>query len=647
MADGKTSGASLSPVDLRGHIRRCRLQGFECGGIIRARFRANPKRQLAIGRRFFRIRLLPRWGSCHERRAEACTNAIQGRVFHVLTVPSASRSRCRRGSALLRSLVLFCSILLTSLAIGQDETPVEELEHEGALPSAEATDVELAEVENVELTWQEEFDAWFGANILPPIASVLFFEVGLDPVQTEDGHTLIRSAPLIVVVLFFGGILFTFRYGFVNVRLFRHSISVVRGVYTDPEAQGEVSHFKALTSALSATVGLGNIAGVAVAITLGGPGAVFWMWFAAFFGMSLKFSSCTFAQLHRHIHPDGRVLGGPMIYLDRGLRDTVIAPLAKVFAVVFAVLATFAAFGGGNMFQINQTASIIVMQFFPGTQQEALIRLVIGLSVAALAGVVIIGGIRRIGNITSTMVPLMCAFYCTVCIIIIGLNYQNVPSMFAEIFSGAFSAEAIYGGFIGVLVQGVRRAAFSNEAGVGSSAIAHAAARTKEPVREGLAAMLEPFIDTIVVCTMTALAILITDSHMDPSLEGVQITSLAFAQLGAWLPYVLSFAVFIFAFSTLISWGYYGERAIEYLAGPRGILPYRFVYVAVIVIGPLLSLQSVIDFSDMMLLSMAFPNIIGQMFMWGKVKALTDDYTARLKAGEIKPYAERVAAEQA
>ena len=555
-----------------------------------------------------------------------------------------SRSHSRRFFAQLCLHTLF-GVLLCAPAFAQNEPPLQEPETDAALPSAEATDVDMAQLDEPELTWQEEFDAWFGENILPPITALLFFEVGLDPVETEDGYNVIRSAPLIVVVLFLGGILFTFRYGFVNIRLFRHSLNVVRGIYTDPNAQGEVTHFKALTSALSATVGLGNIAGVAVAITLGGPGAVFWMWFAAFFGMSLKYSESTFAQLYRHVHPDGRVLGGPMVYLERGLRDTVIAPLAKVFAVVFAVLATFAAFGGGNMFQINQTASIIVMQFFPGTEQEGLIRLIIGLTVAALAGVVIIGGIRRIGAITSTMVPLMCAFYCTVCIIIIVLNYRNVPSMFAEIFTGAFSPEAAYGGFIGVLVQGVRRAAFSNEAGVGSSAIAHAAARTKEPVREGLAAMLEPFIDTILVCTMTALAILITESHtVNPSLEGVQITSLAFAQLGAWLPYVLSFAVFIFAFSTLISWGYYGERAVEYLFGPRGILPYRFVYVAVIVIGPLLSLQSVIDFSDMMLLSMAFPNIIGQLFMWGKVKALTDDYTARLKSGAIKPYVERVAA---
>lgn len=491
-----------------------------------------------------------------------------------------------------------------------------------------------------EPNFQEAFDAWVGEQVVARLAKVLFYSVGPEDVETEDGNTVQRSVPLIVLVLVLGGIFFTLRYGFINIRLFRHSIDVIRGRYDNPDDKGEISHFKALTSALSATVGLGNIAGVAVAISLGGPGAVLWMWLTAFLGMSMKFSSCTFAQLYRHINPEGRVLGGPMIYLDEGIgeRGPFFKPLGKALAILFAFLTIFAAFGGGNMFQGNQTASLITMQFF-GDSSSPFLNLAVGLAMAAMVGIVIIGGIRRIGDITSRMVPAMCVFYCLICLTIVVIHLSEAPRVLASIFTGAFNAEAVFGGFIGVLVQGMKRAAFSNEAGLGSAAIAHAAARTEEPVREGVVAMVGPFVDTIVVCTMTALAILITGSHLSgEGLEGVQITALAFADLGAFLPYVLCLAVFVFAFSTMISWGYYGERAVEYLVGERGIMPYRVVYVMVVVVGPLLSLSSVIDFSDMLLLSMAFPNILGMMLISGKVKAMTDDYVRRLKSGEMKPY---------
>ena len=304
-------------------------------------------------------------------------------------------------------------------------------------------------------------------------------------------------------------------------------------------------------------------------------------------------------------------------------------------AVVFAILTVFAAFGGGNMFQSNQTASIIAMQFFDGDDSPVL-RIGLGIVMATLVGMVLIGGIRRIGEITSRLVPAMCLFYCAICLVILLMNAGKVPGVFASIVTNAFQAEALFGGFIGVLIQGMRRAAFSNEAGLGSAAIAHAAAKTDEPVREGVVAMIGPFIDTIVVCTMTALAILVTGAHLEGG-EGVQITATAFAQLGGFVPYALCLAVFVFAYSTIIAWGYYGERAIEYLFGERGILPYRVVYVLVVILGPMLSLGSVIDFADMMLLSMAFPNIIGMAIISGKVKEMTVDYVRRLKSGEMQP----------
>ena len=334
--------------------------------------------------------------------------------------------------------------------------------------------------------WQESFDQWFGETVVSRVAAVFYFEIGPAHGETEDGLKIVRKMPVIVIVLFIGGFFFTFRYGFINIRLFRHLFAVLRGKYDRPEDAGEVTHFKALTSALSATVGLGNIAGVALAISLGGPGAVFWMWFTAFFGMSMKFSSAAFAQLYRRVGDDGRVLGGPMIYLEQGLKEKspALGVLGRVLAIVFAVLTVCSAFSAGNMFQANQTSSIIALQFFPGND-SAVIPLMVGLVLSVLVGIVIIGGIRRIGDITSKLVPTMCLFYCGVCLVIVVLNIGAAPAMLASIVTNAFSPEALYGGFVGVLVMGMRRAAFSNEAGLGSASIAQAAAKTGEPVQAG------------------------------------------------------------------------------------------------------------------------------------------------------------------
>ncbi len=444
--------------------------------------------------------------------------------------------------------------------------------------------------------------------------------------------------PLILFIMVTGGIFFTIRYGFLNIRLFRHAIDVVKGDYDHPEHEGDITHFQALTSALSATVGLGNIAGVAVAIGTGGPGAIFWIWCAAFFGMSMKFSSCTFAQLYRTKDSKGGMLGGPMVYLSEGLKEKNFEGMGKFLGVFFAIMTIMASFGGGNLFQANQTYEIIKMQF-PGANPW-----VVGITLAFLAGIVLLGGIKRIGAVTSKLVPLMCGFYVITCFIIIFTNLGEVPNMFSNIFRQAFSPDAMYGGFLGVMIQGLRRASFSNEAGLGSAAIAHSAAKTDEPVREGVVAMIGPFIDTIIVCTMTALVILVTNSHQAAAVQGkgVEMTALAFASLGDFMPYLLTVAICIFAYSTVISWSYYGERATEYLfgktLGDKAIAIYKLIYVFLIILGPVLTINHVVEFADLMLLSMAFPNILGMIYMSGKVKAHVDDYLGRYTSGKMVKY---------
>ncbi|NRA40099.1 MAG: alanine:cation symporter family protein, partial [Planctomycetes bacterium] len=408
-----------------------------------------------------------------------------------------------------------------------------------------------------------------------------------------------------------------------------------------PDDEGEVSHFKALTSALSATVGLGNIAGVAAAIAMGGPGAVLWMWMVAFFGMSMKFSSCSLSQMFRRVKDDGSILGGPMVYLDDGIKSLYpnLAWLGKTLAVLFCIFCVCGAFGGGNLFQANQTYILIATQCYGDPAAAAAwLPWTVGIVLAITAGLVLIGGIKRIGSVTSKMVPLMCGTYTLICLIIIICNISAVPSIIAEIFIQAFSPAAlIAGGFLGVFVTGMKRAAFSNEAGLGSAAIAHAAAKTKEPVREGVVAMLGPFIDTILVCTMTAITILATDAHLGQG-NGIELTHRAFSYLGNWATWALLIIVVIFAYSTIISWSYYAERVLEYLFGQAAILPYRILYVIAIVFGPLFTLGNVLDFSDLMLLSMAFPNIIGMILLSPLLAKKLKDYRSRLESGAMKPY---------
>lgn len=442
--------------------------------------------------------------------------------------------------------------------------------------------------------------------------------------------------PIVVIWLVVGAVFFTLRMNFINIRGFKHAIQLVRGDYDNPNDKGEVSHFQALTTALSATVGLGNIAGVAVAVAVGGPGATFWMIVAGLLGMSSKFVECTLGVKYRQIDANGEVSGGPMYYLNTAFQKRNLPIVGKVMAGLFAILCVGGSFGGGNMFQANQAFSQLEGQFSILQGNGAYF----GIILAILVGAVIIGGIKSIANITEKIVPFMAVLYVGASLFIIVMNYDQIFDVFALIFDSAFSGDAAKGGVIGVLIQGFRRAAFSNEAGVGSAAIAHSAVKTNEPVTEGIVALLEPFIDTVVICTMTALVIIITGRHTGYDLEGAQLTSSAFESVISWFPLLLVVAIFLFAFSTMISWSYYGLKAWTYLFGQSKATEYSYklLFLVFIVIGSTVSLGAVIDFSDMMILAMAFPNIFGLYLMSGEVRDDLRDYLARVKSGAIKKF---------
>jgi AGCS family alanine or glycine:cation symporter len=444
------------------------------------------------------------------------------------------------------------------------------------------------------------------------------------------------GVPIVVVWLVVGAVFFTLRMDFINFRGFKHAFQLVRGDYDNPNDKGEVSHFQALTTALSATVGLGNIAGVAVAVSIGGPGATFWMIVAGLLGMSSKFVECTLGVKYRNIDENGEVSGGPMYYLNTAFQKRNMPIVGKIVAGLFAILCVGGSFGGGNMFQANQAFSQLEGQFsmLQGN------GVYFGLILSILVGAVIIGGIKSIANITEKVVPFMAVLYVGASMFILIMNYDQIFSVFGIIFDSAFSADAAKGGFVGVLIQGFKRAAFSNEAGVGSAAIAHSAVKTNEPVSEGIVALLEPFIDTVVICTMTALVIIITGHHTGYDLEGAQLTSSAFESVISWFPMLLVVAIFLFAFSTMISWSYYGLKAWTYLFGQSKLTEYSYklLFLIFIIIGSSVSLGAVIDFSDMMILAMAFPNILGLYLMSGEVSADLKDYMDRVKSGAIKKF---------
>lgn len=446
--------------------------------------------------------------------------------------------------------------------------------------------------------------------------------------------------PLIVGWLILAGLVFTLYMGFINFRRFGLAVRVVRGDYDEPGSRGEVSHFQALTSALSGTVGLGNIAGVAVAIGIGGPGATFWMICAGFLSMTLKFTECTLAVKYRRIREDGVVSGGPMYYLAEGLKERGWGRLGMVLAPLFAVCCVAGSFGGGNMFQVNQAFQQV--QAVTGGNDSFFVGRgwLFGLIMAGLVALVIVGGIKSIGRVTAKLVPFMCGIYMLAGIVVILANLNELPAALWSILAGAFSAEGIEGGMIGVLIQGFRRAAFSNEAGIGSAPIAHAAVKTNDPASEGLVALLEPFIDTVVVCTVTALTIVITNAHTTSGLDGIGMTSAAFATVINWFPVILSFAVVLFAFSTQISWSYYGLKAWTYLLGESRTaeLSYKALFCAFTVIGAAMSLGKVVDFSDAAMFAMAIPNIIGLYLLAPVAKREAAAYIHRIESGAIKSY---------
>ncbi|WCL53087.1 alanine/glycine:cation symporter family protein [Gimibacter soli] len=470
---------------------------------------------------------------------------------------------------------------------------------------------------------------------------IIFFKIPLS--AFIDGAP---DVPFLIVWLLSGGIFFTFYMGFINLRGFAQSLRIVSGRYDNPADPGEVTHFQALTAALSATVGLGNIAGVALAITLGGPGATFWMILAGLFGMTSKFVEVTLGHKYRQIDENGVVAGGPMHYLSKGLAARNWPNAGRIVAVIFAVICIGGAFGAGNMFQANQaTAQLanVAADLTGGAESIFFGRpWIFGIIYAAGLALVIVGGIRGITRVTEFLVPIMAGIYVIAALFIIGANIEHLPDAFVAIFEGAFTGDGVAGGILGVMYMGLRRATFSNEAGLGTASIAHAAAKTKEPVAEGLVALLEPFVDTVVICTMTALVIIITDMHINGAgLDGIALTSAAFDSFIDGFRYVLTIAVPLFAFSTTITYYYYGERALHFLTGGNKgntVHVYKATYLAAIVVGSAMQLTAVMDFADAMLLALGFPNLVGVFIMRREVKAMLTDYLTRLKAGEIKPF---------
>jgi len=463
------------------------------------------------------------------------------------------------------------------------------------------------------------------APIVNPIVSTVFYSV---PLFGTD-------FPLIVGWLVVAAVIFTLYFGFIQFRGFKHSIELVRGDYFDPKDAGEVTPFQALATALSGTVGLGNIAGVGVAVYLGGPGATFWMILAGLLGMASKFTECTLGVRYRNEYPDGTVSGGPMYYLSKGLSEDGKAALGKFLAIFFSICCIGGALGGGNMFQANQSFAQVssIIPFFEGKGW------LFGLIMAAVVGFVIIGGIKSIARVTEKVVPFMAIIYVGAALLIILLNIGAVPAAVTAIFAGAFSPTAVAGGAIGALIQGFKRAAFSNEAGIGSASIAHAAVQTRHPVTEGYVALLEPFIDTVVICTMTSLVIIITGAWVpDSGVTGIDLTAKAFETNFSGFGYILAVAALLFAFSTMLSWSYYGLKAWTYMFGEGQAkeVVFKVIFCVFIVIGSSMSLGPVIDFSDAMIFAMAIANIIGLYLLMPKVKALVADYHERLRSGEIK-----------
>ncbi len=463
--------------------------------------------------------------------------------------------------------------------------------------------------------------------------SVLMFDIFFGAIEGT-------KMPFVVAWLIVGGVYLTFKMGFVNLKMMGHSFNIVRGKYKTKEDKGVISPFQSLATALSATVGIGNIAAVSIAISLGGSGAAFWMIMAGFLGMTLKFTEVTLSVKYREFLPDGTIMGGGMEYLSRGLADKGMVKTGKSMAMVFAFFMILGAIGAGNTFQISQSLTIMQGQipFFESYPYA------FGILMAVITGMVIIGGIKRIAHVAEAIVPFMVVFYLIMVFWVLGTYFTAIPDAFALIFSEAFTPTAVAGGIFGAMAQGFQRAVFSNEAGLGSAGIAHAPARVKYPVRQGLVSLYEPFIDTVVVCTMTALVIILTGVYTGGTSElqaiidakqGAALTSAAFGSVVSWFPTVLGFAIFMFAFSTMISWSYYGERAWVYLFGLKSSIIFKLIFLSFIIIATMVDTGTMVDFSSILFLALALPNIFGLVIMSGDVKMMLKDYLEKLKSGEL------------
>ena len=468
------------------------------------------------------------------------------------------------------------------------------------------------------------------APIATFIGQVVFFKIPIFGAQL----------PVVVLWLVVGAVFFTFYMGFINLRGFKHAIELVRGDYADPNSHGEVSHFQALATAVSGTVGIGNIGGVAVAVTVGGPGATFWLILAGFLGMSTKFVECTLGVKYRKEFEDGHVSGGPMYYLRQGFSDRGMEGFGKFMGTFYAIGIFIGALGIGNMFQSNQ--AYVQLNSVSGGALDGLGWLV-GLILAAVVFSVIVGGIKSIARVTEKIVPFMAVFYCVFAIIVILMNAGSIPQAISNIFTGAFTGEGVAGGALGAMIIGFQRAVFSNEAGIGSASIAHAAVKTDEPVTEGIVSLLEPFIDTIVICTITALVIgtaQVAAPDFAGDAQGVAMTSAAFEREFSWFPIPLAFAALLFAFSTMISWSYYGLKGWTYLFGEseRGQTIYKVIFCAFVALGCMVQLGPILDISDALVFLICVPNILGLYFLAPIVKREMNSYFARIESGEIRKF---------
>jgi len=446
----------------------------------------------------------------------------------------------------------------------------------------------------------------------------------LETLTTYSGNIagLLWGSKITLAALLGVGLYLTWKMRFIQLRGIKHSFEIISGKYSSKKDVGEVSHFQALATALSATVGTGNIAGVATAISLGGPGALFWMWVTAFFGMATKFVECTLAVKFREVSPDGQISGGPMYTLLHGLK-------MRRMATLFAVFALLASFGIGNMVQANSVVDGL-SYIYPSLKDNGW---VVGVILATMVGLVILGGVKRIARVASTIVPFMALLYIAASVIVLANYASEIPNAIVTILNHALNPWAVGGAAVGEAIRwGVARGLFSNEAGLGSSPMAHAAARTNEPVREGLVAMIEPFIDTLIICSMTGLVIIVTGAYIDrpDDLVGAALTAHAFSQSlgdsGAW---IVGFGLSLFAFSTIIAWSYYGDRSARFLFGEKAVMPYRVFYIMLVIFGAAVPLHLVWNVADTMNILMAVPNLVCLIFLAGLAKKLSDDYFSR------------------